>query len=60
MLPDTGQADIQLTISVASAVEPGVYRIDVKPEVSEDLRQQGVGEGYGTGGATLIIKVKAP
>ena len=60
MLPDTGQAEIQLTIRVGSAVEPGIYRINVKPTVSEDLRQQGEGEGYGAGGATLIIKVKAP
>ena len=49
MLPDTGQAEIQLTIRVGSAVEPGIYRINVKPTVSEDLRQQGEGEGYGAG-----------
>ena len=59
-LPDTGQADIELIIMVASGVEPGVYRIDLAPEVLEDFRPQGVGEGYGSGGATLMIKVKAP
>ena len=59
-LPDTGQAEIELTISVAPGVEPGVYRVDVAPEVLEDLRQFGAGEGFGSGGATLMIKVKAP
>ena len=59
-LADTGQADIELTIRVASGTEPGVYRVNVAPVVLEDLRPQGVGEGYGAGGATLMIKVKAP
>ena len=59
-LADTGQADIELTIRVASGTEPGVYRVNVAPVVLEDLRPQGVGEGYGAGGDTLMIKVKAP
>jgi len=59
-LPDTGQADIELTIMVAPGVELGVYRVDLAPEALEDMRQFGAGEGSGSGGATLMIKVKAP
>ena len=59
-LPDTGQADIMLTLRVAPGVEPGIYKVTVMPQVLEDSRAQGVGEGYGTGGATLKVKVKGP
>ena len=59
-LPDTGQAEIVLTLRVAPGVAPGIYEVTVMPQVLEDSRAQGVGEGYGTGGATLMIKVKAP
>ena len=59
-LPDTGQAEIVLTLRVAPGVALGIYEVTVMPQVLEDSRAQGVGEGYGTGGATLMIKVKAP
>ncbi len=56
-LPTTGQEDVLLTLRVAPLVSPGLYRLDVMPQVSGEMRKQGPGEIYGTRGRQLTVKV---
>ena len=55
VVPESGQTEIILSISPLSNVVPGVYEVDVAPEVLEDFRVQGVGEGYASGGQKLVV-----
>ncbi len=59
VLPETGQAQLDLEISTFPEVPAGIYRVDLSPQVQEDFRPQGQGEVYGGGGQILIIKVDA-
>ena len=58
ILPDTGHAEVNVTIKAASPVlAPGDYTVNVVPKVLEDFDIHG---SRGKGGAFLTIKVKAP